>query len=477
VKAKQYFITTILFLIVVSMSLSGIIQDFSFNNDWIAKIGNEKITISDFNRIIDNYKNSPELSGKSYQEIKMIALKHLIRNIVGGRIVEKYGIKKLGIELSDKDIARMIRSTPQFQENGKFSKAKFDIFLTNNKIIESEYIKYIRSKIISDFVSSPALNFRISMKKEAGLVANHMSQVRTYDLYEIANPANKPISEEEIKTHYDANSFKFVKPGYLKISYITFEDIYNAIQYTPSKTEIEDAVNGGKKTIAQATKDLISYHKNNTINSIKRQIEQGSTMKDLANSFKINIKSANINQEDSSFVSMLKNEEKSGIMEFKKDNIVYNVDKYIKDESIKMDLARAQIIKSINEDRVSDNASDIIAEVKNDSKNLEKAIMSGKIKKLSTKSFKISDKNGDIEKSLSMHESLSNASNIYKINGKYHFGVLRSIKNNTSNDKEKIANIDKFMQNSMMRNISSAMYKKMMDDVKVELNEPILKSL
>ena len=200
-------------------------------------------------------------------------------------------------------------------------------------------------------------------------------------------------------------------------------------------------------------------------------------MKDLANSFKINIKSANINQEDSSFVSMLKNEEKSGIMEFKKDNIVYNVDKYIKDESIKMDLARAQIIKSINEDRVSDNASDIIAEVKNDSKNLEKAIMSGKIKKLSTKSFKISDKNGDIEKSLSMHESLSNASNIYKINGKYHFGVLRSIKNNTSNDKEKIANIDKFMQNSMMRNISSAMYKKMMDDVKVELNEPILKSL
>jgi hypothetical protein len=459
------------------MSIGGIVQDFSFNNDWIAKIGNEKITLSDFNRIMDNYKNSPELSGKSYQEIKMIALKQLIHNIVGGKIVEKYGITKLGIELSDKDIARMIKSTPQFQENGKFNKIKFEIFLTNNRIIESEYIKYIKKQIISDFVSSPAVNFRISMKKEAGLVANHLSQVRTYDLYEIINPINKSISEDEIKSHYDANSFKFVKPGYLKINYISLEDIYNSIHYTPSKEEIDNATNGAKKTVAQATKDLISSHKNNIINSIKRQIDQGSAMADVANSFKIKVKSTSINQEYPSFTSMLKDESKSGIIEFKKDNIIYSVEKYIKDEPLTIDLSRAKIMQSINDDRIDDNASNIISEIKNDIKSIDKNVINGKIKKLSTRSFKISDINGDIEKNLSIHETLNNASDVYKINNKYHFGILRSIKNNTSNDKEKIANIDKFMQNSMMRNISSAMYKKMMDDLKVEINEPILKSL
>lgn len=459
------------------MSIGGIVQDFGFNNDWIAKVGNEKITVSDFNRLMDNYKNNPELSGKSDQEIKIVAMRQLMHNIVGGKILEKYGTTKLGIDLSDKDIARMIKSTPQFQENGKFNKAKFEIFLTNNRIIESEYIKYIKKQIISDFVSSPAVNFRISMKKEATLIANHLSQVRTYDLYEVINPINKSISEDEIKTYYDANSFKFVKPGYLNISYITLEDIYNSIQYTPSKTEIDNATNGGKRTTAQATKDLISSHKNNIINSIKRQIDQGSAMTDVANSFKIKVKSTNVNQEDKSFASMLKDKNKSGIIEFKKDNIIYSIEKYIKDEPLTMDLSRAKIMQSINNDRIEDNANNIVSEIKNDVKNLDKYLANGKVKKLSTKSFKISNINGDIEKNLSTHETLNNASDVNKTNDKYHFGVLRSIKNNTSNDKEKIANIDKFMQNSMMRNVSAAMYKKIIDDLKVEINESIFKSL
>lgn len=71
--------------------------------------------------------------------------------------------EKLGISLSDQQIAQMISQQPSFQENGKFSNALYENYLksigmTNNALVESLRKDHALKMLSSTFMDYPLVS-------------------------------------------------------------------------------------------------------------------------------------------------------------------------------------------------------------------------------------------------------------------------------------------------------------------------------
>src|SRR3954466_12178600 len=118
-KTKRYVMGGILVMVSASMLLYLVP---SYNNGSnssdavLAKVGSDEITEADARRMITN-----QMKGK---QIPAEIIPNYVPNMVDGMIVERaldYQANKLGLQVSDQDVAETLRSTyPMLFQDGKF---------------------------------------------------------------------------------------------------------------------------------------------------------------------------------------------------------------------------------------------------------------------------------------------------------------------------------------------------------------------
>jgi len=134
--------------------------------------------------------------------------------------------EKLGISLSDQQIAQMISQQPSFQENGKFSNALYENYLksigmTNNALVESLRKDHALKMLSSTFMDYPLVS-PVEMQQIADLQTEqrhiHIASVNL-DSYKKA----VKVSEADIAAYYEKHKSQFKQPTSVDVDYVVIK--------------------------------------------------------------------------------------------------------------------------------------------------------------------------------------------------------------------------------------------------------------
>ncbi len=162
---------------------------------------------------------------------------------IGGSVVERaisrtllaVNADDMDVVVSDEQVAKEIRSTEAFQDNGTFSKARFDQVLFSSQLSEDQYIELVRSDLVRAQVVSILASGATLPESAARDLYKHRQEKRSADVVTIATDKLVDVAtpaDTEIQAYFDAHQDKFMAPEYRQVSllHITTKDVADTIE-------------------------------------------------------------------------------------------------------------------------------------------------------------------------------------------------------------------------------------------------------
>nr|QIM10739.1 hypothetical protein PlAlph_6310 [uncultured Alphaproteobacteria bacterium] len=366
------------------MSLFGVSGYLSraAENPAVIKVNGRKLSLAEFNMQLDEQiKMARRLFGDDLE------ISDEMRNALAAELVQKnltdMVIKEVAAEnniyISDALIRNIILSQPQFRDdNGRFSPARFNNFLSSSNWSEQKYVEALRADLIKNFlISNPAGNMKVS-KTLADLSAKAESQRKIFKYIEI-NPAevkiDRKITEDETEQYYNDFSADFIEPETRDITVLelTFEDI--AGQTAVSDAEIKEFYdNNIERFVVPEKRDVLQmlFADEETAQKAAKELADGAdfyeTAKKLADQSR--------NETDLGYVAkdMLIAEISDTVFDAKKGAVVGPIESELGWHLMKVNgiqagsktddaVARKQIVEALSVEKAYDSAYGIVREI------------------------------------------------------------------------------------------------------------------
>ncbi|BAF70141.1 peptidylprolyl isomerase [Nitratiruptor sp. SB155-2] len=250
-KHKKYLVITI-WISTIAFVGAGFVgwgaYKYGSASDAVAEVGNEKITLKEFQQRYANVYNyyNKMLQGKLDQEqAKKMGLDKMVLNeLIQEALLENYA-HDLGLIVTDEEVAQKIASMKVFWQNGHFEKSLYNKLLQQNRIKPKDFEQSIRKELLLNklhqalLYSKPLqLEFdtmasalfmgdkieytvltdkdidvtvtRTELKKYYDKHKNEYKTAPKYDLSIIEMPIKHfKVSEEELKSYYKQNRLKY----------------------------------------------------------------------------------------------------------------------------------------------------------------------------------------------------------------------------------------------------------------------------
>ena len=229
---------TIIIIPFVFWGMGSVFSGGNTNN--VVKINNKKISTQDFIEHLNTSNIDPDQLRKNLD-------KNVIEEILGQLIslnILKMEIENLGILKSDKSLSESIIKEKRFlDEDGKFSRIKYEKFLIENNVTAGEFERKIREgslqkelfKYISGGIKSP--NF---ITKSLFLDETKQVNIKYFNL---DKHYKNNFTDEEINEYINLNNDE-LKRDYIDVSYtiITPNTLTDTDQYNARFFEIIDDI-------------------------------------------------------------------------------------------------------------------------------------------------------------------------------------------------------------------------------------------
>lgn len=221
----------------VSVTFIGLgAQTFSSGADgqYIGKVGHTAITAEEVKQVSLAARHS---GGEADPEAAY-------RSLVQQAYLE-LGAEELGVvEPSIDQVRNIIMRDPSFHENGRFSAARFQNYLSQAGIKEDQLINDIRRRYRRQTV--------VSLLGDGGIVSNSQAerllaltasefQLRTVAFNAADHAAKVHPSDAELQAYFAANKAKYALPLAVKLEYIDLSAEELAKQQSVSPQELQDA--------------------------------------------------------------------------------------------------------------------------------------------------------------------------------------------------------------------------------------------
>lgn len=179
--------------------------------------------------------------------------------------------KRLGIVVSDEDVARDIRETPAFKdEQGKFSRERFMNALKHQNISERRYADNVKDQIASDLLLSAVTAAKPSADIATRILSAGAKEQRTADLVVVsaASAASGTPEGSALEAFYQDHEQEFLTPERRKLSYLKVpkETLAKSSNEESAAAERDDAVSkmsadlqdrlAGGSTLSEVAKDM-----------------------------------------------------------------------------------------------------------------------------------------------------------------------------------------------------------------------------
>lgn len=265
--SSSIYAKILLVILIVPFVLWGMGDVFrGGNTNTIASIDNHKISNKEFM----NYIN---LNRIDFSKIKKKERAQLLNEVLSNYLSQKLILiesEKMGIHISEKSLANLIKNQKPFIENEKFSRTKYEKFLLSNNItslfyektFEEQEIKSLLLKNLGGGFHSPKFLVNEVYKKQ-----NQIREIESINLNKYYDLKFK-FSQKDIENHYNKNdNYKII------IKRIIYEEL------TPKKLTGEENFN-----------DIFF----NKIDAIDEKINNGESIEKINKEFNLNTLSVNL---------------------------------------------------------------------------------------------------------------------------------------------------------------------------------------
>ena len=210
-----------------SFAIWGINDIFrGFGRSSLAKIGDSEIPVEQFRQ---TYQDRMQQIGRQLgRPLTPEQARGLDRQVLGEMIVQAgldQRARKMGLGLSDTDIARHITSDRKLQTaNGQFDKAKFDFILRNLGYSEQRFVAEQRQEILRRQILDSVTADIAPPKTWLDAVNQFQNEERNIEYMALgpAQAGNIPQQkEEQIKKYFDERKIIFRAPEYRKVAVVS----------------------------------------------------------------------------------------------------------------------------------------------------------------------------------------------------------------------------------------------------------------
>ena len=208
------------------------------NANIIAKIGSKEITNIDvgFEASSQQFMLNQRLPNQQIENdvLMEISIESLIR---------KFGILNFiennGLNLTNSFVFKELAKDEQFQENGRFSKQRFDAYARSNGFIPQDYLNRIKQDLVLEFWKQSLVKSSFLSEQEVQESVILAEQERDISFIKIpaTNFSNKvETSEDKLLEFYNENITEYVADKKTRVNYLSL-----SLEDLKSSTGIEDS--------------------------------------------------------------------------------------------------------------------------------------------------------------------------------------------------------------------------------------------
>ena len=242
---KRLMMGVAMIFIVPSFVVTGI---YSYNrmtaDEALAEVGGDSITVVDFDNAKRQHLDKLRRQLGTNFNPNMLDGQQARADILAGLITER----ALGIEMakdyvmvSEADAINLVKSAPNFQRDGKFSREAYEQFLHAIGKSDQLFVMELRRDMARDLLLGGAANSAIVPTALAQRVHEMMSEERVVRMATIS-PADfaklVTVTDDDARAFYDTNKSLFVVPESVDIEYVTLSPA-NFMDIKPSEDEVK----------------------------------------------------------------------------------------------------------------------------------------------------------------------------------------------------------------------------------------------
>lgn len=197
-------------------------------HDYALKIGDIKISENDINEALRRVQASGGAADRQA----------VVQALMQQAYLQQGGLD-LGATASLEQIKQIIATDPEFQDNGRFSEAKYQAFLRNSQLTETMLIEDMRKQFAIQSVINLLQNGVVVADAQAQQIMNPLLAVRTIRAAEF-NPQQYAdqvkADAAALKSYYEAN-----KERYRQEEAVKFEFVVLSAEQLGQKAEVSEA--------------------------------------------------------------------------------------------------------------------------------------------------------------------------------------------------------------------------------------------
>ena len=225
---KKYLVVTI-WISVIALVAAGMVgwnpSSFSFAGDNVAKVGDTKITIQEFQNAYQRTFNeySQILGGELENEqakslgIDKIALKGLIQKAQ----LQNFATE-LGLIITDQEVIQTITQDPNFQKNGVFDENLYRTLLRENGLSVKFFEQSIRTSLLIQKLLTLFPASTTALEKDAANLAFKLTDTIEYKILS-PQPLKQTITTKQIQDFWEQNKDKYTNDAKVTLQAILID--------------------------------------------------------------------------------------------------------------------------------------------------------------------------------------------------------------------------------------------------------------
>jgi peptidyl-prolyl cis-trans isomerase D len=247
-RAQGWIAKVILALITVPFALWGI--DSYFNNsgggDVVAEVGKAKIFRQEFTEALQNQADQMRQSAGAKFDPAMIQSKEF-RETVLNYLVDRKALQLTTLDARliapDQQVAAVIQQIRAFQENGHFSRERYEATLRQHGLSPAAFENQTRQEIMARALQAPMVKGVIIAKTTADQLSRLVSQQREVSWVDVTPSqfaAQVQPAQADIEAYYASHKAEFTEPEAVRVEYVVLSKEALAEHVQPTEQEIQN---------------------------------------------------------------------------------------------------------------------------------------------------------------------------------------------------------------------------------------------
>ncbi|OOF56950.1 peptidylprolyl isomerase [Rodentibacter myodis] len=264
---------------------------FTANDSYAAKVNGETISQQEFmNRYNQEFEARAAQEGEAFltqsdsPEFVNALRQGLIDRLVDQELLRQYA-KELKLGVSDEMIKRAIVTDPNFQSNGKFDNNLYQQILAQNRLSSDTYAGILRGALTLEQMQNGIADSEFVVPAQVKDNAQVFFQKRIARLatFSLADEmAKQNVTDEEVKSYYEANQKNFIQPEQVKVQYIHVSGADIAKNIQVSDVEVAQYYQDNKAQFMTQRLAHIQFANEQEAQAVYKELQNGANFAELA---------------------------------------------------------------------------------------------------------------------------------------------------------------------------------------------------